>query len=141
MTLALDARGLKRICMSCGTRFYDMNKRPIVCPNCEVEFTGEIKVKTRRSRAAVVNDALAEENKKQVSNDEGDIEIDEDLVSLDDVAEGDDGDDVDEDSADPDLDMDDDLSDIDNIDDDVDDGMGDEDDDLDIDADLDEEDR
>ncbi|MCD8496695.1 MAG: TIGR02300 family protein [Alphaproteobacteria bacterium] len=140
MTLALDPRGLKRICMSCGTRFYDMNNRPIVCPNCETEFTGEIKVKTRRSRAAVVNDALAEETKKKVVEDEGDIEVDDDLVSLDDVAEGDDGDDVEDDEADPDLDMDaEDLADIDDLDDD--DGMGDEDDDLDIDADLDEDDR
>lgn len=141
MTLALDARGLKRICMSCGTRFYDMNKRPIVCPNCDVEFTGEIKVKTRRSRVVVANDALAEENKKLASAEEGDIEIDEDLVSLDDVAENDDGDDVDEEAVDPDLDIDEDLGDIDDIDEDVDTGLDDEDDDLDIDAAIDEDER
>ena len=39
-----DPRGLKRICLSCSTRFYDMNKRPIVCPNCDTEFTGDVKV-------------------------------------------------------------------------------------------------
>lgn len=141
MTLALDPRGLKRICMSCGTRFYDRNNRPIICPNCETEFTGEIKVKTRRSRAVAANDALAEETKKGALAEEGDIEMDEDLVSLDDVAEGDDGDDVDEDAADPDLEMDEDLGDLDDIDEDVDDGMDDEDEDLEIDADIDEDER
>ncbi|MES2728790.1 MAG: TIGR02300 family protein [Pseudomonadota bacterium] len=54
--LALDPRGLKRICTNCGTRFYDFNKRPIDCPVCSTEFTGEIKVKTRRSRGAPVDD-------------------------------------------------------------------------------------
>ncbi len=54
--LALDPRGLKRICTNCGTRFYDFNKRPIACPSCSTEFTGEIKVKTRRSRGAPVDD-------------------------------------------------------------------------------------
>ena len=40
-----DPRGLKRICLECGGRFYDLNKRPITCPSCDTEFTGEIKVK------------------------------------------------------------------------------------------------
>lgn len=141
MSLALDARGLKRICMSCGTRFYDMNNRPIICPGCAVEFTGEIKVKTRRSRAVISNDALLEETKKANIAEEAEIEIDEDLVSLDDVAKDDDGDDVDEDIADPDLDIDADITDIDDIDEEVDDGLGDEDEDLEIDAALDEDER
>ena len=43
MAAVADARGLKRICAGCGIRFYDMNKRPIICPSCGTEFTGEIK--------------------------------------------------------------------------------------------------
>jgi hypothetical protein len=118
-----------------------MNKRPIICPGCEVEFTGEIKVKTRRSRAVIANDALVEETKKVAVVEEADIEIDEDLVSLDDVAKGDDGDDIEEEIADPDLDIDEDIADIDDIDEEVDDGLGDEDEDLEIDAALDEDER
>lgn len=136
MTLALDPRGLKRICMSCGTRFYDMNKRPINCPSCDVEFTGEIKVKTRRSRA-VANDVVEDLKKLPLAAEEGDIELDDTLVSLEDVAAADAGDDVDDDAADPDLEIDPDL--IDAIDEDVDDGLGDEDEDLEIDADLEDE--
>ncbi|WP_339852442.1 FYDLN acid domain-containing protein, partial [uncultured Nisaea sp.] len=27
--------GIKRTCQSCGARFYDLMKSPIVCPKCE----------------------------------------------------------------------------------------------------------
>lgn len=144
MSVAQDIRGLKRICMSCGTRFYDMNKRPIACPSCDTEFTGEIKVKTRRSRI-VANDPIVEEldvkkGKLASTEDEEFLEAEEgDLVSLEDVAAGDDGDDVEEEATDPDLDIDPDLEDIDAIEADIDDGLGDEDEDLEIEADLEDE--
>ena len=43
--------GSKHICHSCGTRFYDLLREPIVCPNCGAEFNPEALLKTRRSRA------------------------------------------------------------------------------------------
>ncbi len=33
--------GIKRICLSCGTRFYDLNKSPIICPSCGEVFDPE----------------------------------------------------------------------------------------------------
>ncbi|MBU1212778.1 MAG: TIGR02300 family protein [Alphaproteobacteria bacterium] len=35
-----DARGTKRTCQNddCGARFYDLNRDPILCPNCEAEY-------------------------------------------------------------------------------------------------------
>jgi uncharacterized protein (TIGR02300 family) len=30
--------GTKRLCGSCGAKFYDLNKSPIVCPKCEATF-------------------------------------------------------------------------------------------------------
>jgi uncharacterized protein (TIGR02300 family) len=30
--------GTKRLCASCGAKFYDLNRTPIVCPKCETEF-------------------------------------------------------------------------------------------------------
>jgi hypothetical protein len=33
------ARGTKRVCPSCETRFYDLARAPIVCPSCGVECT------------------------------------------------------------------------------------------------------
>jgi uncharacterized protein (TIGR02300 family) len=29
--------GIKRVCVSCGARFYDLNKQPAVCPKCATE--------------------------------------------------------------------------------------------------------
>ena len=43
--------GSEHICHSCGTRFYDLLREPIVCPNCGAEFDPEALLKTRRSRA------------------------------------------------------------------------------------------
>lgn len=133
---ALDKKGMKRICNSCSTRFYDFNKRPVVCPNCKTEFTGEIKVKARRSRA-VAND-IAEEgqvtDKTAVVDDEDeDVLLDEaeDVVSLDDMEEEDDDIDEEEEEADPDLELD---------EDDIDDDFDEDDDDFDDEDDLDEDD-
>jgi uncharacterized protein (TIGR02300 family) len=44
--------GLKRICPSCAAKFYDLSKRPIVCPKCSFAFAPEALVKMRRSRGA-----------------------------------------------------------------------------------------
>src|SRR3546814_9226672 len=44
--------GTKRICQSCGTKFYDLTKSPIVCPSCGTEFDPEALLKSRRPRSA-----------------------------------------------------------------------------------------
>ena len=44
--------GTKRICPSCGTRYYDMTRDPIVCPKCSTPFDPEAFLKSRRSRPA-----------------------------------------------------------------------------------------
>ena len=93
-------RGMKRICASCGTKFYDFGKLPIICPSCKAEFTGEVQVKSRRSRSTIVPDTVKRDeieakNKKAIIDDE-----DEDTISLDDLDEGDD------DDFDDDLDID-----------------------------------
>src|SRR3546814_10616018 len=30
--------GTKRICQTCGTKFYDLTKSPIICPSCSAQF-------------------------------------------------------------------------------------------------------
>lgn len=42
--------GTKRTCTSCGLRYYDLNKTPIICPRCMVEFDSESLFKTRKLR-------------------------------------------------------------------------------------------
>lgn len=84
-----DKRGLKRICMSCGTRFYDFNKRPVTCPNCSAEYTGEAKVKGRRGRAAAVAEDEVPVKKAAAAEPETEeMEGDDMVVSLEDVEEG-----------------------------------------------------
>ena len=46
--------GTKRLCQSCGARFYDLRRSPIECPKCGTIFDPELMTKTRRPRAAPV---------------------------------------------------------------------------------------
>ncbi len=133
-TPTADKRGIKRICMNCSTRFYDFNKRPIICPNCETEFTGEIKVKARRARVAndddeedVIIAKLPDDDlDADIAVEPTDAEeiVDDETVSLDDVDEDDADTDEDDDTLDADLDLDEE----DDLDDDDDDDLDDEDD-------------
>jgi uncharacterized protein (TIGR02300 family) len=121
MGAAVDARGLKRICMSCGTRFYDMKKRPITCPSCKEEFSGEIKVKARRGRLPAADTPIMEKPTKPIANDDDDIIADDaDTVSLEDVKDLEEaGDDADEDAIDLDEDDLDDLEELEELEDDL----------------------
>ena len=45
--------GTKRICLSCGARFYDFQKDPVTCPACGTVFDPAAQSKPRRARAPV----------------------------------------------------------------------------------------
>ena len=45
--------GAKHICQSCGTKFYDLLRSPIVCPRCGAERDAESLRRGRRSRPDV----------------------------------------------------------------------------------------
>ena len=52
--------GTKRICPSCGTRYYDLLRDPVTCPKCSTPFDPEALLRARRARpAAPVEKALA----------------------------------------------------------------------------------
>ena len=36
--------GLKRLCLSCGARFYDLQREPIVCPACGAAYVADLDV-------------------------------------------------------------------------------------------------
>lgn len=36
--MSKPARGTKRVCQSCGARFYDLGRTPIVCPVCQAVY-------------------------------------------------------------------------------------------------------
>ena len=61
--------GVKRRCVSCGTKFYDFLKFPITCPKCGAEFDPEQLLKSRKGRVAIKS-AVVEATKKETDEDE-----------------------------------------------------------------------
>lgn len=75
-----DIRGLKRVCASCATRFYDFNKDPVLCPKCGAEFTGVVKIRTRRGRNVIEEakaKAAAEETTEVVETDDATVSLED----------------------------------------------------------------
>ena len=64
--------GKKRICPSCGIKYYDFNKSPITCPTCNVEFDPDLYLKSRKGKS--MSSKLGTENKVNTPDVE-DIEV------------------------------------------------------------------
>ena len=63
--------GTKRICPSCGARYYDLMRDPVVCPKCSTPFDPEAFLKARRARPA----APVEKELEPVSAEEVDPDL------------------------------------------------------------------
>jgi len=63
--------GTKRICPSCGARYYDLLRDPVVCPKCSTPFDPEAFLKSRRARPA----PPVEKELEPVGTDELDPEL------------------------------------------------------------------
>ena len=50
--MSKPARGTKRVCPSCGARFYDLNRTPITCPVCQAVYQVTPPTSRRGERAA-----------------------------------------------------------------------------------------
>lgn len=93
--------GIKRLCGSCGMRFYDFKRSPILCPGCSTEFDPNHIVKSRKSRSA----SKASEKAVALDDDDALDIIDDDLDDQADVnSKSDDDDDLDFDEDDMDAD-------------------------------------
>ncbi|WP_338333126.1 TIGR02300 family protein [Acetobacter sp. LMG 32666] len=93
--------GTKRVCVSCGARFYDLNRAPAICPKCGTEQPALVPRLRRNSDSLSPVPASAAPIKK--ADEDIDIDTDDDTED----------DDVMEDTADLDDDDDDISSDID----------------------------
>jgi len=51
--MSKPARGIKRVCQSCGARFYDLGRTPIVCPSCQAVYQVTQPTSRRGERAPV----------------------------------------------------------------------------------------
>ena len=49
--MSKPARGTKRVCQSCGARFYDLSRTPIVCPVCQTVYQVAAPTSRRAERA------------------------------------------------------------------------------------------
>ena len=131
--------GVKRTCLGCGARFYDLMRDPIVCPKCDAELDITVAQKPRRAKPAAAAKAAAKAVVKNTDDliDDADVDADadSDRTSDDTVLEADDddgdvivakgaGDDDDSESIDEDVLLD--ATDADDADDDADDAGEDE---------------
>ena len=76
-----DEWGVKRICPTCSTRFYDLRTDPMTCPNCGAVFSLEslTAVKARTLRPEKVKPEPVDiEDLPEIDADEA-IETDDDL--------------------------------------------------------------
>lgn len=105
--------GEKQTCPQCGAKFYDLTRRPAVCPKCSLSFDpGDEVVKAKRAKATRANaynpatdddDDTAEIEEKAKPDDDEEAEADPELVEVTDEApEGTLIDDDDEDAAEED---------------------------------------
>jgi uncharacterized protein (TIGR02300 family) len=71
--LANPQLGAKQICPTCTTKFYDLGRRPAVCPKCGSEFDPEEALRNRRVRARVPTpeDDTEEEKVVAVESEDG----------------------------------------------------------------------
>ena len=59
--MAKPELGTKRLCASCGAKFYDLSKDPIVCPKCETVFHPVVSTRARPEAARAPVAPLAPE--------------------------------------------------------------------------------
>lgn len=96
-----DEWGLKRVCPSCNTRFYDLQRDPMICPACGATFSVEslqagrsrpLRPEKAKPEAAQTRDVPDLETEDAVIDTEDDLEDDiledeEDNVDLDEIAD------------------------------------------------------
>ncbi len=73
-------RGTKRVCQSCGAKFYDLNRDPISCPMCQAAYQSSMPP----ARAAAGGNSLDAEDDAVLDKSRAGLEF----VSLDEVAAG-----------------------------------------------------
>jgi len=97
--MAKPELGMKRVCVACATRFYDLAKSPAVCPKCGTEQPTE-QPRARRTSGNVVEEKRVkkvpapgledadveietadEEAEEDVLEDASDLEDDADAIS------------------------------------------------------------
>jgi uncharacterized protein (TIGR02300 family) len=85
--LADQELGQKQICPNCTAKFYDLNRRPALCPKCQTAFDPEEAVRNRRIRTRAPDYEAEEEKEDQVVEAEGFEEEADETPEIDQAAE------------------------------------------------------
>jgi uncharacterized protein (TIGR02300 family) len=72
--MAKPELGTKRVCVSCGSRFYDLTRQPAVCPKCGTEQPAE-QPRPRRTGGNVVEEKRRPKPVPVPGLEEGDVEV------------------------------------------------------------------
>ena len=88
--------GVKRVCPSCATRFYDLQRDPMTCPSCDHSFSlDSLNAGKSRSLVADKSDAKSSQDNSDLDTDDVVLDDDDSDVELgDDVLEEDEDDNV-----------------------------------------------
>jgi uncharacterized protein (TIGR02300 family) len=115
LILATAKLGTKRVCPSCGGKFYDLGNTPAECPYCEAAFNPEDLIRGRGKKAAPEPAPVAAEEEKKPEAEKA-AETEDEILE---EAVPEDADDTDDDDDDDDDDVLEDASDLGEDDDDV----------------------
>jgi uncharacterized protein (TIGR02300 family) len=77
IALAKPEWGLKRTCFSCGARFYDLRREPVVCPVCNAVHDPARQPRPKRSGAAARDEQIPVAAPSRAGRDE---EVQDDQV-------------------------------------------------------------
>ena len=96
--MSKPARGTKRVCPSCGARFYDLNRTPISCPLCQAMYQVPVAASRRSERAQPVEEkkkvepeaprvveraaVISPEEAEEAGAEADDVSEDEEIVDL-----------------------------------------------------------
>ena len=68
--MAAPELGQKQICPHCSAKFYDLGRRPAVCPKCQTAFDPEEALRNRRIRTRAPDYEADEEKEEKVKEEE-----------------------------------------------------------------------
>jgi uncharacterized protein (TIGR02300 family) len=95
--MAKPELGTKRVCVSCGARFYDLTKQPAVCPKCSTEQPaeqprmrragGNVLEEKRRAKVLPVPGVEDADTEAEPAEEESEEDVLEDTSDLEDGAD------------------------------------------------------
>ena len=88
--MAKDKRGTKRQCESCGMKYYDLDRDPILCPGCQEPYVEPAEPTPRKAKAKDDATAAEETTSDEVEVDPAATEAGVETVSFEDAETKDD---------------------------------------------------